>query len=70
MHRPAPGRPAPRNPSPSARRIECAVDGMRFPASEDDGADHYLDVEFKGFYRNPDGSVAGMRQCGLRPVEL
>ena len=35
-----------------------------------DGAYHYQDVEFKGFYPAGDGSVAGIEQLGLRPAEL
>ena len=35
-----------------------------------DGQYHYLDAEFKGYFKRPDGVIASARECGLKPAEI
>lgn len=49
---------------------EFGLPGHIAPEVWYEGAYHYLDVEFKGFFRKPDGRIASIRECGLRPAEL
>ncbi len=49
---------------------EFGLPGHVAPEVWYEGAYHYLDMEMKGYYRTPDGRIASIRECGLRPAEL
>ena len=49
---------------------EFGLPGHVAPEVWYEGAYHYLDNEMKGYYRNRDGAIASIRECGLRPAEL
>jgi len=49
---------------------EFGLPGHVAPEVWYEGQYHYLDVEMKGYFRRPDGRIASIRECGLRPAEL
>jgi hypothetical protein len=49
---------------------EFGLPGHVAPEVWYEGQYRYLDVEMKGYFRRPDGHIASIRECGLRPAEL